>query len=319
MSWSIALRRSPKPGAFTATDLNVPRILLTTSVARASPSTSSDDDHERLARLHDLLEHRQQVAYGRDLAGHEEQVRVLEDRLHALGVGDEVRRDVALVEAHALDQVHLHAEGLGLLDGDDAVLAHLVDGLGDHLADLDVGGGDGRHLGDLGLGLGLFGLALERLDRSFDGGLDATLQRHRVGPGRHVAQALVDHGPGQDRGGGGAVAGDVVGLLGDFLHQLGADLLPRVLEVDLLGDGDTVVGDRRCSPLLLEYDVAALRAEGDAYGVGELVHAVLEGPAGLLVEGDQLGHGVVSSVGFSTGVVGGAGERRSRRAPRATV
>ncbi len=41
MSSSIALRRSPKPGAFTATDLNVPRILLTTSVASASPSTSS--------------------------------------------------------------------------------------------------------------------------------------------------------------------------------------------------------------------------------------------------------------------------------------
>ena len=41
MSWSIALRRSPKPGALMATDLNVPRILLTTSVARASPSTSS--------------------------------------------------------------------------------------------------------------------------------------------------------------------------------------------------------------------------------------------------------------------------------------
>ena len=41
MSCSIALRRSPKPGALTATALNVPRILLTTSVARASPSTSS--------------------------------------------------------------------------------------------------------------------------------------------------------------------------------------------------------------------------------------------------------------------------------------
>src|SRR6266851_2412052 len=41
MSPSIALRRSPNPGAFTATDLNRPRILLTTRVARASPSTSS--------------------------------------------------------------------------------------------------------------------------------------------------------------------------------------------------------------------------------------------------------------------------------------
>ena len=41
MSWSISLRRSPKPGALTATEVKVPRILLTTRVARASPSTSS--------------------------------------------------------------------------------------------------------------------------------------------------------------------------------------------------------------------------------------------------------------------------------------
>ncbi len=41
MSCSIALRRSPKPGALTATALKVPRSLLTTSVDSASPSTSS--------------------------------------------------------------------------------------------------------------------------------------------------------------------------------------------------------------------------------------------------------------------------------------
>ena len=41
MSSSIALRRSPKPGALTAATLRVPRSLLTTSVASASPSTSS--------------------------------------------------------------------------------------------------------------------------------------------------------------------------------------------------------------------------------------------------------------------------------------
>ena len=41
MSASIALRRSPKPGAFTAHTLSTPRSLLTTSAASASPSTSS--------------------------------------------------------------------------------------------------------------------------------------------------------------------------------------------------------------------------------------------------------------------------------------
>ena len=41
MSCSIALRRSPKPGAFTADTFTIPRMLLTTSVAKASPSKSS--------------------------------------------------------------------------------------------------------------------------------------------------------------------------------------------------------------------------------------------------------------------------------------
>ena len=41
MSSIMALRRSPKPGALTAQTCSVPRSLLTTSVASASPSTSS--------------------------------------------------------------------------------------------------------------------------------------------------------------------------------------------------------------------------------------------------------------------------------------
>ena len=41
MSSSMALRRSPKPGARTAATWSTPRVLLTTRVARASPSTSS--------------------------------------------------------------------------------------------------------------------------------------------------------------------------------------------------------------------------------------------------------------------------------------
>jgi len=41
MSSNIALRRSPKPGALTAATLTMPRIVFTTKVASASPSTSS--------------------------------------------------------------------------------------------------------------------------------------------------------------------------------------------------------------------------------------------------------------------------------------
>ena len=68
-----------------------------------------------LATLHDLLEHGEQVAYRGDLRADVEDVRIVEHGFHALGVGDEVGRDEALVEAHALDELHVHAEGLDSL------------------------------------------------------------------------------------------------------------------------------------------------------------------------------------------------------------
>ena len=123
------------------------------------------DDQQRLAGLHDLLEHREQVLDRADLAVDEQDVRVVEDRLLALGVGDEVRRQVALVELHALGELELHAEGVRLLDGDDAVLADLVDGVGEDLADgAVVVGRDGGDLGDLAAVVDLLGLVLDGLD-----------------------------------------------------------------------------------------------------------------------------------------------------------
>ena len=151
----------------------------------------------------------------------------------------------------------------------------------------DGDGGDGGHVL---LVVDVAGELAELLGDRLDGRLDAVLEAHRVGAGGHGAQALVDHGLGQHGGGGGAVTGDVVGLGGDLLGQLGAEVLERVVELDLAGDGDAVVGDGRGAPLLVEHDVAAPGAEGDLDGVGELVDAALEGAAGVLVELEDLGH-----------------------------
>ena len=112
------------------------------------------DDQERLARLRDLLQDRHEVLDRRDLLLVDQDVGVLEDGLHRGRVGDEVGAEVAAVELHPLDPLDLGLERLALLDRDHAVLADLLGGLGDHLADLGVEvRGDG---GDL-LGLLLVG------------------------------------------------------------------------------------------------------------------------------------------------------------------
>ena len=63
------------------------------------------EDDQRLAALHDLLEDWQDVLDGRDLGVRDEDVGILKLGLHALWVGDEVRRDVTLVEAHTLGEL----------------------------------------------------------------------------------------------------------------------------------------------------------------------------------------------------------------------
>src|SRR5262249_33751931 len=102
-------------------------------------------DQQRLAGLDHLLEQRQQVLDAAELLVGDQDVRVVEDRLHALGVGDHVRRQVALVELHALGELEVEAERLALLDVHDAVLADLLDRVRDHIADLALARGDRRH------------------------------------------------------------------------------------------------------------------------------------------------------------------------------
>ena len=148
-------------------------------------------------------------------------------------------------------------------------------------------------------GLDLAGGLEQRVADGLGGGVHAALEAHRVGAGGDRAQPLVDHRLGQDRRGGGAVTGDVVGLGGDLLGQLGAEVLERVVELDLTSDGHAVVGDGRRAPLLVQDDVAALGAERHLDGVGERVDAALERAAGVLVELEDLGHGSPSEKRYS--------------------
>src|SRR5690606_5381432 len=248
------------------------------------------DDDELAARLHDLLDDGKKILDVRDLLVCEEDVRVLEHGLLAVGVRDEVGVQVALVEAHTLGQLELGAEGLSLLDRDDALLADLVDGLGDQRADLRVSGRDRRGRGDLVLGLDLAGVRLKLGDDGRNGLLDTALEAHGVGAGGDVAEALAHERLSEHRSRRRTVTGDVVGLLGDLLDELRTDLLVRVVELDLLSDRHTVVRDRGRAPLLLQNDVAAARAERHLDGVGQLVEAALEAATGLLVESDHLCH-----------------------------
>ena len=239
---------------------------------------------QRLAGLDDLLEHRQEVLDRADLLVRDQDVRLLEHGLHALGVGDHVRREVALVELHALGELELEAERLALLDVHDAVLADLLDRVGDDVADLALTRDDRADSRDVLLARDFLRLRLEFLDDRVDGLLDAALETHRVRASGDVLQALADDGLREHRRRRRAVTGDVVRRCGGLAYELRALVLEGVLDLDLASDRDAVVRDRRRAELLVQHDVATLRAKRHLDRVGEDVHAALERAARVLVE-----------------------------------
>src|SRR2546429_9891979 len=69
-----------------------------------------------------------------------------------------------------------------------------------------------------------------------------------------------------------------------FLPHLGAHVLNRVFQLDLLRDRHAVLGDRRIPELLVDDDIPTLGAERHLDRLGQLVHAALQPRAGLSVE-----------------------------------
>ena len=89
------------------------------------------DDQQRTAGARDQLQHRQEVLHRADPLLVDQDDRILQHDLHPFGIGHEIRRQIAAVELHALDDLERGVHALGFLDGDDAVLADLVHRLGD--------------------------------------------------------------------------------------------------------------------------------------------------------------------------------------------
>ena len=248
------------------------------------------DDEQRAAGLHDGLQQRNHFLDGADLHVRQQDVRIVQDALHALHVRRHVGGDVATVVLHALDDVDVQAEGLGLLDGDSAVLADSVHGLGNLAANLGGASGDGADVGNLVLVGNRGSVSLDSVDHSVDCLLDAATDAQRVSASSHVAQALGNDSVGQQRSGGGAVACDVVRLHRNFADQLGAHVLDRVGELDLLRNGNAVVGDQRSTVALLEGDVAALGAKGHLDRVRQLLDAGGQAGARIGLELNVLCH-----------------------------
>jgi hypothetical protein len=199
----------------------------------------------------------------------EEDERFFDFDAHTIGIGNEVGRQIATVETHALDQVESGFEAARFFDGDDAFAADFLHRVGENLADFFVtvgrDGGDLRHPGVVVDGARH---AFDGRDGSANGGVDAALEFHRRDARGQQFDAFADNGAGQHGGGSGAVTGHITGLLGNFADELGADILEAIFEFNFFDDGYAVLGDDGGAEAPLQEDVAAFGSKRDARGFG---------------------------------------------------
>ena len=249
------------------------------------------DDEQRLARLRDLFEQRQKVTQVGDLLFVDQDQSVVELADHLRRLVDEIGRDEALVELHAVDEPHGRLGGLALFDRDDAILANPLQRLGEKIADRAVVvGADGANLSDLLGPLHLPRDLHEPLHGRRHRLVDTAADRRRVAAGRDVPRALAEDRPGEHRGRGRAVTSQIRGLRGHLVHELGAHVLERILEVHLLADSHAVLGDGGTAERLVDDHVAAGRPHRHRDGTGQFLDALEQLGTGVVIEQQLLGH-----------------------------
>ena len=206
--------------------------------------------------------------------------------LHLVGICHEVARQITTVELHTLNNTDVGVTALALLDSDHTVLAYLTESLCQEFTDLwIVVGRYGSYLLDLiVVVVNLLRTLLDILYNSCNSLVDTTLQIHRVSSGSHVLQTNVDDALSQDGSGSSSVTGIVTSLAGNTFQQLCSGILKTVFQLDLLGYGDTVLGDLRSTKLLLNDYVTAFRTKCYFNCVSQLIYTILEQIAGIHIE-----------------------------------
>src|SRR5581483_7773118 len=249
-----------------------------------------DDDQVAFTDLDELFQDRNDVLRSADLLLVDQDVRLVDNGLHAVGGSDEVRADVAAIKLHTLDIFRLEFEALALFDGDHTVLADLIHDLGDQVADFLILGRNGGDGSDFFLRVDVNGHFLHGLRYALGSGFDPTLEQHRVRASGHVLQALVDNGLSQHRCGGRAVTRDVIGFGGGFLQKLRPHIFVWVGKFDFLRHRYAVMGHGWRTELLVEGDVAALGAKRGGNGISQLVNTVLQAAARFFGKDELLWH-----------------------------
>ena len=282
-------------GSLNGTDLQLAAQTVHNKGGQSLSLNVLGNNQEGTASLYSRFQNGQEVLQVADLLVIDEDVGVLHLALHLLGVGYEVGREVATVELHALYHTDGGVSALCLLNGDNAIFAHLLHSICQELANLGVVvGADGSNLLNLLIVVAHnLSHVLDFCNNGSNGLVDTALQVHGVGTSCHVLQTFANDSLSQYGSSGCTITSIIASLGSHALHQLCTSILEGVCQLNLLCHSNTVLGDVGSTELLLDDNVAALGTESYLYCICQTVHALLHQVASLYVEFNVFCHSFI--------------------------
>ena len=224
---------------------------------------------------------------GADLLVNKQNSAVGELDLGSLGVGHEVWGDVSSIPLETFNVLDLSFETLSLGNSDSSVCSEFVEDASDKATDVGVVvGRDGGDVSDLLSALNRDRLFLESSDDRVDSHLDASAQVHWVHASSDRFAAFLEDGTSDNGGSGGTIASLIVGLGGNLLDEVGTNVVVSVGELNVLGDGNTILGDLGHAEGSVKDDISASGSEGNLDGIGEHVATFEHEGAGISAELD---------------------------------
>ena len=249
------------------------------------------DDQQRLTSLSRLFQQRDEIANVADLLFVQQHKSVLEVRFHRTGIGNEVGRNVPLVELHSVDVLDFHVTALAFFHGDHTVLADTLESVGQQFANLVVVvGRDRTDVGDFLLILDGTPHLDEVIAGCCDRLFDAATNRCGVAARHDVSQAFFENGASQHGRRRGSVTGKVARLLCDLDDELCTHVFESVFQFDFLGDGHAVFGHGRPAKRFVDDHVATGWSHRDRHRIGQLIDTGHHASTSMIVKKELFCH-----------------------------
>ena len=216
------------------------------------------NNEQGLAHFGNLLKDRQKVFHVADFFLIDEDAGIFNIDFHFLRVGDEVRRKIAAIKLHTLNNIKSGIHGFCFFNGDNTFFPNFIHCLGNDIADgLVIVGRDSTNLGNLFLLFGRFGNIGKLCNNSCNGFVDTAFNFHWIVAGSNKLGSFCINCLGKQGCGGGSVTSNITGFGGNLFNHLGAHVFKFAFQLDFFGNSYTVLGNNRRTKGFFEQDITS--------------------------------------------------------------